>query len=69
MRRLVAAGVAKVIRGTLPASDPEGMRKSFFHTPQVDPKDAQIGQLLALLAAQLPDAKRKELAALFTPAK
>lgn len=69
MRRAVAAGCAKLTKGKLPESDPPEMRKSFYSTPKVDPKDATINQLIGLLAAQLPDAKKKELAALLAPAK
>jgi hypothetical protein len=69
MRRLVASGVAKLVRGKLPDSDPPDMKRGFYHTPKVDPSTATINQLVALLAAQLPDAKKKELAALLSPAK
>jgi hypothetical protein len=69
MGRAVKAGLAKVAKGELPKSDPPDMRKGFYHTERTDPKDATINQLIGLLAAQLPDAKKKELAALFGPTK
>lgn len=69
MRRAVAAGLARVTKGKLPDADPPDMRRSFYSTPKVDPKDATINQLIGLLAAQLPDGKKKELAALLGVAK
>jgi len=65
MRQLVLAGLAKVVKGKLPDSDPEDMRRSFY-TPdaKVDRRDAIIDKLTALLMATMPADKRKELAAI-----
>lgn len=62
MRRAVASGAAKLVRGKLPESDPADMRRGFYFTEKTDPKDATITQLVALLTAKLSPAERKELA-------
>lgn len=62
MGRAVRSGLAKIVKGKVPAADPEGMRTGFYHTARTDPKDATITQLVALLTAKLSPAERKELA-------
>jgi hypothetical protein len=62
MRRAVASGAAKVLRGKLPETDPADMRRGFYFADKTDPKDATITQLVALLTAKLSPAERKELA-------
>jgi hypothetical protein len=62
MRRCVAAGVARLVSGKLPAADPEGMKRSFFSPePRPDPKDDTIAALTRLLLTKLSPAERKEL--------
>ncbi|MBP3957733.1 hypothetical protein J8F10_20980 [Gemmata sp. G18] len=62
MRRAVVAGVARVVKGKLPDSDPPDMRRGMYYTEKADPRDTTINQLVALLTSKLSPAERKELA-------
>jgi hypothetical protein len=64
MARAVRSGVARVVKGKLPESDPPDMKRGFYTSePKADPRDATITQLVGLLTAKLTPAERKELAA------
>lgn len=63
--RAVRAGLARVVKGTLPDIEPADGKRDFFARPTVpDAKDAVIEKLTGLLIAKLTPAERKELASI-----